>query len=88
MNTKFQELNTRIKIIDRKEEAAESLAKQHQNNISNPTSDSTDRQEKWAGQAKKIHELEENIEGQVNRNSGDTLVIRDIKRGKSRENME
>ena len=46
MNTKFQELSTRIKIIDRKEEAAESLAKQHQNNISNPTSDSTDRQEK------------------------------------------
>ena len=35
---------------------------------------------KIAEQAKKIHELEENIEDQVNRTSRDTLVIRGIKK--------
>ena len=39
MDTKFDELSTRIEIIDRKAEAAESLAKQNQNSISNLTSD-------------------------------------------------
>ena len=80
MDTKFDELSTRIEIIDRKAEAAESLAKQNQNSISNLTSESTALQEKIAEQAKKIHELEENIEDQVNRNSRDTLVIRGIKK--------
>ena len=80
MDTKFDELSTRIEIIDRKAEAAESLAKQNQNSISNLTSGSTALQEKIAEQAKKIHELEENIEDQVNRNSRDTLVIRGIKK--------
>ena len=80
MDTKFDELSTRIEIIDRKAEAAESLAKQNQNSISNLTSGSTALQEKIAEQAKKIHELEENIEDQVNRNSRDTLVTRGIKK--------
>ena len=84
MDTKFDELSTRIEIIDRKAEAAESLAKQSQNSISNLTSESTALQEKIAEQAKKIHELEVNIEDQINRNSRDTLVIRGIKK----ENQE
>ena len=84
MNTKFDKLSTRIEIIDRKPETAESLAKQNQNSISNLTSESTALQEKIAEHAKKIHELEENIEDQVNRNSRDTLVIRGIKK----ENQE
>ena len=84
MNTKFDELSSRIGIRDRKAEAAESLAKQNQNSISNLTSESTAVQEKIAEQAKKIHELEENTEDQVNRNSGDTLVITGIKK----ENQE
>ena len=37
MNTKFDELSTRIETIDRKAEAAEKLAKQNQNNINNIT---------------------------------------------------
>ena len=37
-------------------------------------------QEKLAEQAKKIYELEENIEEQVDRNSRDTLVLRGIKK--------
>ena len=78
MNTKFDELSTKIEAIDRKAEAAETLAKQNENNISNLTSESTALQEKLAEQVKKIHELEENIKDQVNRNSRDTLVIRDI----------
>ena len=65
MDTKFDELSTRIEIIDRKAEAAESLAKQNQNSISNLTSESTALQEKIAEQAKKIHELEVNIEDQI-----------------------
>ena len=69
MNTKSDELSTRIKTIDRKAEAAETPAKQNQNNISNLTSESTALQERLAEQAKKIHELEEDIEDQVNRNS-------------------
>ena len=80
MNTKFEKLSTRIETIDRKAEAAETLAKQNQNNISNLNSESTALQEKLAEQTKKIHELEENIENKVNRNSTDTLVIRGIKR--------
>ena len=41
MNTKFDELSTRIEIIHRKTEVAEPLGKQDQNNISNLTSEST-----------------------------------------------
>ena len=63
----------------RKVQAAESLVKQNQNNISNLTSQSTALQEKLK-QAKEIHEPEENIEDQVNRNSIDTL--RGIKKEK------
>ena len=84
MDTKFDELSTKIETIDRNTEAAETLAKQNQNSISNLTSESTAFQEKLAEQAKKIHELEESIEDQVNRNSRDTLVIRGIKK----ENQE
>ena len=80
MSTKFDELSIRIETIDKKEEAAESLVKQNQNNISNLTSESTALQEKIE-EAKKIHELEKNIEDQINRNSRDTLVIRDIEKG-------
>ena len=80
INTKFDELSTRIETIDRKAETAETLAAQNQNNISNLTSESTALQEKLAEQAKKIHELQENSEDQVNRNSRDTLVIRGIKK--------
>ena len=68
MNTRFDKLSIRIETIDRKVEAAESLAKQNQNNISNLTNESTALQEKLAEQTKKIHELEGNIEDQVNRN--------------------
>ena len=82
MDTKFDELSTRIETIDRKEEVVETLAKQNQNN-SNLTSEST-AQEKLVEQAKKMCELEENIEDQVNRNSRDMLVIRVIKK----ENQE
>ena len=49
MNTKFDELSTRIETTDKKaEETAETLAKQNQNNISNLTSESTALQEKLA----------------------------------------
>ena len=37
MTTKFDELSTRIETIDKKTEAAETLAKQNQNKISNLT---------------------------------------------------
>ena len=84
MNTNFDELSTRIETIDRKAEAAVTLAIQNQNNMSNITSESTALQENSAEQANKIHDLEENIEDQVNRNSRDTLVIRGIKK----ENQE
>ena len=80
MDTKFDELSTRIETIDRKVEAGETQSKQNQNNIS----DLTAIQEKLIKQAKKIRELEENTEYQVNRNSIDTLVIRGIKK----ENQE
>ena len=80
MDTKFDEISTRIKTIDRKAETAETLAKQNQNNTSNLTSESTALQEKLIEQAKKIHELEEVIEDQVKRNSRDTLVIKGIKK--------
>ena len=80
MNTRFDKLNIRIETIDRKAEAAESLAKQNQNNISNLTNESTALQEKLAEQTKKIHELEGNIEDQVNRNSRGKLVIAGIKK--------
>ena len=80
MDTKFDELSTRIETIDRKVEAGETQSKQNQNNIS----DLTALQEKLIKQAKKIRELEENTEYQVNRNSIDTLVIRGIKK----ENQE
>ena len=80
MDTKFDELSTRIETINRKVEAAETQTKQNQNNIS----DLTALQEKLIKQAKKIRELEVNTEYQVNRNSIDTLVIRGIKK----ENQE
>ena len=72
--------------IDRKTEAAESLAKQNQNNISNLTSESIVLQKKLTEQAKKIYELEENIKDQTSRNSIDivleTLVIKMYKKEK------
>ena len=80
MDTRFDELSTRIETIDRKAEAGETQSKQNQNNIS----DLRALQEKLIKQAKKIRELEENTEYQVNRNSIDTLVIRGIKK----ENQE
>ena len=80
MDTKFDELSTRIEIIERKAKAAETLAKQNQNSISNLASDSTALQEELTEQAKKICEFEENIEPQININSRDILVIRGIKR--------
>ena len=84
MDTKYDELSTRIETVDRKAEAAERPAKQNQNNISDLTSESTALQEKIVEQANKICELQENIEDQVKRNSRDMLVIRDIKK----ENQE
>ena len=84
MNTKSDELSTRIETIDKKAEAAESLAEQNQNNICNLASQSTALQEKLAEQAKKMYESEKKTEVQINRNSRDTLVIRDIKK----ENQE
>ena len=80
MDTKFDELSTRIETIYREAEAAETLAKQNQNNINDLTSESTALQEKLVEQAKKIRELEEDIEDQVNRKFRDTPVIRSIKR--------
>ena len=65
MDTKFDELSTRIETIDRKAEAAETLAKQNRSNISNLTSESAALQEKLVEQAKKIRELQENIGDQV-----------------------
>ena len=87
MDTKYDELSTRIETVDRKAEAAERPAKQNQNNISDLTSESTALQEKIVEQANKICELQENIEDQVKRNSRDMLVIRDMKK-ENRENME
>ena len=84
MDTKFDKLNTRIETIDRKAEEAETLAKKNQNNISNLTSESTALQKKLVEHAKKIRELEENIEDLVNGSSRDTQAIRDIKQ----ENQE
>ena len=46
VNTKFDEYSTKTETIDRKPEAAETLAEQNQNNISNLTSESTALQEK------------------------------------------
>ena len=66
MDTKFDELSTRIETIDKKAETAETPAKQNQNSISDLTSESTAFQKKLPEQTKEIHELEENIEDQVN----------------------
>ena len=52
MNTKFDELDSRIETIDRKAGAAESIPKQNQNNMSNLTSMPKALQEKLAEQAK------------------------------------
>ena len=84
MDTKFDELSTRIETIDRKAEAAETLTKKNQNNIRDITSESTALQEKLVEQAKKVCELEESIEDHDKRNSRDTLVIGDIRK----ENQE
>ena len=46
MDTKFDELSTRMETIERKVEGAETLANQNQNNISDLTSESTALQEK------------------------------------------
>ena len=69
MDTKFDDLGTRIETKDRKAEAAETLAKQNQNSISDLTSESTALEEKLAEQANKIRKLQENIEDQVSKNS-------------------
>ena len=46
MDTKFDELSTRIETIDKKAETAETPAKQNQNSISDLTSESTAFQKK------------------------------------------
>ena len=57
MDTKLEEFRSRIETIDKKEEAAETLAKQNQNSVSNLTSESPVLQEELAEQAKKIMSL-------------------------------
>ena len=57
MDTKFEELRSRIETTGKKEEAAETLAKQNQNSVSNLTSESPVLQEELAEQAKKIMSL-------------------------------
>ena len=52
MNTKFDELGTRIEVINRKAEVAQLIVKKNQNN-SNLATDSTAFQGKLTGQAKK-----------------------------------
>ena len=69
MDTKFDDLGTRIETKGRKAEAAETLSKQNQNSISDLTSESTALEEKLAEQANKIRKLQENIEDQVSKNS-------------------
>ena len=81
MNIKFDELSTRIETIDRKTEAAESLAKQNQNDIRNLTSESTVFQKRLSEHAKKIHELEENTEYH-NRNPRRQSIHKRYKKGK------
>ena len=77
MNTKFDELSTNELRNNRQEGRG---SRNNQNNISDLTSESTALQEKLVEQVKKIRELEESIEDQVNRNSRDMLVIRGIKK--------
>ena len=52
MNTKFDELGTRIKVINRKAEVAQLIVKENQNNR-NLATDSTAFQEKLTEQTKK-----------------------------------
>ena len=80
-NIKFDELSTRIETIDRKTEAAESLAKQNENDIRNLTSESTALQKRLSEHAKKIHEFEENIEYH-NRNPRRQSIHKRYKKGK------
>ena len=90
VDTKFDELSTRIETIDkidRHTKTAETQAKQNQNNISYFTRESTALQEKLVEPTKKICELERNIEERVNRNSSNRLVIRGIKK-KNQEKTE
>ena len=65
MDTKLEEFRSRIETIDKKEEAAETLAKQNQNSVSNLTSESP--------------VLQEELAEQFNKNFRDTLVTRGIK---------
>ena len=74
MNTKFDEVRTTIERVNREVEAAESLAEQNQNNINNLTSESIAIKENLVEQEKKIHDLKENIEEQINRSSRDTVA--------------
>ena len=61
MDTKFEELRSRIETTDKKEEAAETLAKQNQNSVSNLTSESPVLQEELAEQAKKTMSLRRTV---------------------------
>ena len=79
-NTKFVKVSTIIETIDSKTEGAELLAKNNQNNISKNASESTALQNKLPEQTKKIHELEENINGRISSNPNDTVAIGVIKK--------
>ena len=79
-NTKFVKVTTIIETIDRKKEGAELLAKNNQNNISKHTSESAALQKNLPEQTKKMHELEENIDGRINSNPNDIVAIGVIKK--------
>lgn len=76
MNTKFDELSTRIGTVNRNAEAGESLCKENWNKISNLPSESTAHKENLAEQANNTHKLEKDIEDQAYSNCRSTIVIR------------
>ena len=76
MNTKFDELSTRIETVNRNAEAGELLSKENQNKISNLPSESTVHKDNLAEQANNTHKLENDIEDQAYSNCRNTIVIR------------
>ena len=76
MNTKFDELKTRIETVNRNAEAGESLSKENQNKISNLLSETTAHKENLAEQTNNPHKLEKDIEDQAYSNCRSTIVIR------------
>ena len=88
MNKKFDELTQKLQEMDRKVSETTKLAEGNKRQIDNLVQERDSLSMKFEEQDRRISQLEEQIEDQINRNTGSTLVIRGVKHKNTGKKLE